>query len=66
MICKTCREAADLWSVMKESKTETIDDAITKIISGEYGSRVGELHKQCKGSSWCDCQHVITREAIAT
>lgn len=65
MICKNCRDAADLWSVMKDVKTETITDAVEKIISGEYGSRVEELHKLCKGSSWCDCQHKITREAVA-
>jgi hypothetical protein len=66
MICESCRDAADLWSVMKDVKTETITDAVEKIISGEYGSRVEELHKQCRGRSWCDCQHKITREVVTT
>ncbi len=63
MICKSCSEAADLWSAMKSVKTETIMEAVEKIISGEYGSRVEELHKACPGGTWCDCQHVIKRDA---
>jgi hypothetical protein len=45
VICKACREAADIPNV-----------AATAVIIKT------QLHKHCKGGTWCDCQHRVGRK----
>jgi hypothetical protein len=33
--------------------------------AGNYFMFAAELHSQCKGDTWCCCQHVVGRSAKA-
>lgn len=62
-ICKPCGEAGDLLQKLRTwPKPKTITEAVEAIMTDSIGDRVKMLHAQCRGGSWCDCQHKI-REA---
>lgn len=58
MICKPCGEAGDLSASMVDHPhyKDHVD------LVGIALVRVVELHDQCRGGTWCDCQHKIPDE----
>lgn len=58
MICKPCGVAGDLVAVFRENKGNVTFHAPLRMIAGE-------LHTMCKGSTHCDCQHMIDTEGKA-
>jgi hypothetical protein len=54
MICEVCASAADLISNVAHPEVPMI------VMLAE------DLHSKCKGGSWCDCQHQLTRKSQPT
>lgn len=53
MICQACREAADRpQSIMRSLYAMVIED-------GEFRASLLGEHHDCRGGSWCDCQHRV-------
>lgn len=69
MICEPCSNAADLVSLVRDApRAETVEQAIDAIamnvpIKDRLRTMIVIGHQECKGGSWCDCQHKIPEGA---
>jgi hypothetical protein len=52
MICQQCRAAA---AVGVEDDGPVPDDVLLGVFQQE-------MHAQCRGAGWCDCQHRVATE----
>lgn len=65
MICQSCCDAGDLYSKIKGApRPSNVAEATDAMISGASVTRIKELHDQCPGGTWCDCQHMPTIEIL--
>lgn len=48
MICLSCRKAGDLLATTARADPRSL---------AVMWSTVQVLHDECKGGTWCDCQH---------
>lgn len=53
MICKPCGDAGDLYSAVKAGP---VNEHPIKTL---FLTKITELHAECVGGTWCDCQHKI-------
>lgn len=56
MICRVCGIAGDLMQYRPEIPDTGYKDCFT--LTSEI------LHSQCKGGTWCDCQHMPTSPSM--
>ena len=54
MICTNCRAAADLHVTVVGTATQMTQ------VADELDRHAAKLHADCKGSTWCDCQHKMS------
>jgi hypothetical protein len=60
MICPNCRAAADLH-------VTTVGNAAQMTqVADELDRQTVRLHADCKGSTWCDCQHRTIIRKVAS
>lgn len=57
MICKQCRMGGDLSAELRATTANGF-------VSNPYPQAINDRHGQCKGRSWCDCQHAGTPHAL--
>ena len=61
MICKPCREAASFLGE-EEVIYQYLDGRPQEMLTGaEVAAR---MHAQCRGGTWCDCQHVVPVRSV--
>lgn len=52
MICASCAAAGDMKKLTEGSLIE--------VVRGALAERINDLHAECRGGTWCDCQHLGT------
>lgn len=55
MICQPCRKGAS-------NARKILDMGVNAPMGSLFGSQAMGLHKACKGSTWCDCNHEVPKE----
>jgi hypothetical protein len=50
MICPSCAKGGDITAKIKRGET---DPVLGRVAAEEH-------HGECRGGTWCDCQHVVT------
>lgn len=50
MICSSCAKGGDITAKIKRGETDPV--------LGKAAAQ--QQHGECRGGTWCDCQHVVT------
>lgn len=56
MVCDTCRRAA-VMAREPEVVYQYLDGRPQEVMAGTVAAK--NVHRACRGGTWCDCQHVI-------
>lgn len=57
MICAKCKDAGRLTLILRNTKTTPETERARKTV-------IRNLHKSCRGGTWCDCQHRAERKSL--
>jgi hypothetical protein len=66
MICTHCRKAGELAQALADVNVGRVAELLSIGVNNDtlqvtvITKIVEEMHKQCRGGTWCDCHHRLT------